>query len=214
MNMDPNRKSPRVFKETKKRKTSNSFLSSSTPEKKIDSSFRVTHKLTSYVSRFETLASTNDAKDIMSKYLQYSVIQKELETNFPLKIPLNAYIDKNTWHLVIKVNNEADHLKVQQLGEIKKAFDKGLKLLVKKKTFHLAIHHVDEDVDLNKSAFAKIREDNAITEVKRLTSREGVSLRTLKIVIALQRSERTMPLPKSKDSHQEKESASEPSRLS
>jgi len=54
---------------------------------------------------------------------------------------------------------------------------------VKKKTFHLAIHHVDEDFDLNKSAFAKIREDNAITEVKRLTSREGVSLRTLKIVI-------------------------------
>jgi len=61
------------------------------------------------------------------------VIQKELETNIPLKIPLNAYIDINTWDLVIKVNNEVDHLKVQQLGEIKKAFDKGLKLLVKKK---------------------------------------------------------------------------------
>ncbi len=111
------------------------------------------------------------------------MIQKELETNFPLKIPLNAYIDKNTWHLVIKVNNEVDHLKVQQLGEIKKAFDKGLKLLMKKKTFHLAIHHVDENVDLNKSTFAKIREENAITEVKRLRSKEGVNLRTLKIVI-------------------------------
>ncbi len=70
MNMDTNRKSPRVFKETKKRKTSNSFLSSSTPDKKINSSFRVTHKLKSYVSRFETLASTNNAKDIISKYLQ------------------------------------------------------------------------------------------------------------------------------------------------
>jgi len=63
-----------------------------------------------------------------------------------------------------------------------KAFKKGIRLIENKKTFHLAIHHVDQDIDLNETKFKLIREQHEIIEIKRL-EKQGEKLKTVKIVI-------------------------------
>jgi len=118
----------------------------------------------------------------MKAYIQYTKIQKEIETFFP-KITLNAYIDRTTWQLVIKTSSQKDHEELQSIKSLPKAFQSGIELIEKIKKFHAAIHHIDTDIDLNKTEYKTVRENHGIIEIKKLTTKTGDSLKTVKIVI-------------------------------
>ncbi len=88
----------------------------------------------------------------------------------------------STCQLVIKTSSQKDHEELQSIKSLPKAFQSGIELIEKIKKFHAAIHHIDTDIDLNKTEYKTVRENHGIIEIKRLTTRTGDSLKPSKLL--------------------------------
>lgn len=179
--MHTSRRTPNAYNK-RMRKDSNSQQSSfyQVNSTFLNTSYRAKNNIIQYTSRFKT--PDLDPEKIMSKFIDYPIIQKEIQKHFS-NIALNAYIDKNTWQLVIKTKNHADHQNIQKKKKIPNAFDKGLELIEKKPKYHAAIHHVDENIDLTTETYKDIRNEHCITDIKRLLAKDGSNLKTIRITI-------------------------------
>jgi len=177
--MIPSRLTPKTIKK-RKLGPNLSLSTNSHSASQLNTTYRATQNIKTYTTRYKSLDPQPETT--MKAYIQYTKIQKEIETFFP-KITLNAYIDRTNWQLVIKTSSQKDHEELQSTKSLPKAFKSGIELIEKIKKFYAAIHHIDTDIDLNKTEYKAVRENHGIIEIKRLTTKTGDSLKTVKIVI-------------------------------